>query len=155
MKHDWIQIVSTLAVVAGLMMVIAELRQSHDQAQAQLMLDDFISLHEHQYTLMGSDPAEAIVKARTSPEQLTDAEKMIVDAHLRVEYERLAAYEYIYGVTDLFDEDWETVVPVAIEEFYFYPYAREWISNHQQRGQDWNPRLEQIVNEYLALNPLD
>ncbi len=153
MKNDWIQIISTLAVLAGLTMVIAQLQQSHHQAQAQLILDDYLSMYEHQYSLMGDDPAAAIAKARVSPDQLTDREKIIVNAHLTVEYERMTAYEYIYGRTGLFDGEWESVVPFLVEEYYYYPYAKEWIIRYQQRRQDWSPEVDRAFREYLQANP--
>ena len=80
MKRDWLQIFSNVAIVVGLFILIYELNQSHKQARALLVNDDYVSVREHLHTLMGENPAAAIAKARLNHESLTEEEKVVLDA---------------------------------------------------------------------------
>ena len=107
MKRDWIQITSSVAIVIGLVVVIYELNQNFLNARAQLTHDDYVNIHAHLYTLMGENPALAIAKARKSPHELTEEDRIVVDAHLFSQYLFFESYEYISQTTGVFDDDLE------------------------------------------------
>ena len=149
MERDWLKIISNLAVIVGLGIVIYELDQTQTHVRSQLLMDDFVSRQTLENTIMGDDAAAAIAKARSEPEQLTDEEKIIVEAHLTSVFIRLESYEYIENV-GVYDETWELAIPIEVKDIFDYPYARSWWARYRQREMYWNRRLTQLMDESLG-----
>ena len=149
MKRDWIQIISSIAIVVGLVIVVFELNQNSIHQRAQLTHDDYVNLHTHMYTLMGENPAAVIAKARTSPQELSEEERIVVDAHLFSQYLFLESYEYIEQM-GVFADDWKDVVPVVIKKYFDYPYARSWWQRESTAGRKWTSELQELFNEALV-----
>ena len=68
-NRDWLQLASNLAIIIGLIVVVFEMKQSHEIARTQLINDDYLSLREHLHTIMGENAADAIAKAKTAPDE--------------------------------------------------------------------------------------
>jgi len=82
MKRDWLQLISNAAIIVGLVVVIFELKQSRDIARTHLIKADYVAIQSRLYALMGENAADVVAKAKTAPSELTDGEKIVVDAHL-------------------------------------------------------------------------
>jgi hypothetical protein len=78
---DIVQIVTGLAVVAGLVVVILELRQAHEIARAE-QTNEFRSKYDKLATAeMGEILPAALANACRSPQDLTDAEFVALNAY--------------------------------------------------------------------------
>jgi len=71
---DYVQIATGLAVVAGLILVVYELRLSREIAQAQLMDNTYLSILDDARQRLGENFSDIEAKACLTPELLTDGE---------------------------------------------------------------------------------
>jgi len=71
----WAQILSSALIVAGLVLVIIELQQSKQLAQAQLASDSMTLWHDAAIALSGEEPAKVLARVceSTGPISLEDA----------------------------------------------------------------------------------
>ena len=96
-RGDLINAVSAIAIVVGLMLVLVELRQSRDIAEAQLFVDLNAAMLADDLAILGEDAAEAMSKECHQPSELTtvDWEVLIAKkrALLRRAVDRLAVQE--------------------------------------------------------------
>ena len=82
----WVQIVTGVAVVVGLVLVIVELRQVQTLSRAQLSSDAMIQRTNIQMALAGENAAAALAKACIDPESLRPDEMRTLDAYLYARY---------------------------------------------------------------------
>ena len=149
MKNSWVPMATNAAVVIGLILVIYELNQSHTQARAQMNMDGYASIINHEIALMGESPAAVISKARLSPEGLTDEEKIIVNAHLTARFEELSSLSYLAQI-GVFNESWKDNVPFLANTEFDYAYARQWLSGYKQVGRVWDAEIFQLLEESFS-----
>ncbi|MGK0223148.1 MAG: hypothetical protein ACI9ON_002391 [Limisphaerales bacterium] len=154
MKHasasslvDWIQIVTGVAIIGGLVLVIVELQQSKALTRAQLgSAAVFDSIADHR-ALMGENPAVTLLTACLHPDQLTDHDRLILRSYFTLH--TLKAYR-AKGLEDIggFGADWESGA--------FYQYE---IVSSTEPGQRWlRGMLRTIPDEQLrrvATNALE
>ena len=74
-RGDLINIVSALAIVAGLILVLVELRQSRDIAEAQLEAGVNDTILNFNLALFGENAAAVQAKACHRPDELTPADR--------------------------------------------------------------------------------
>jgi hypothetical protein len=72
----WVQIVTGVAVVVGLVLVIVELRQVQTLSRAQLTSDAMIQRGNVQLAMAGENPDVALAKACIEPESLRPDEML-------------------------------------------------------------------------------
>ncbi len=87
---------------------------------------------------------------RVADEDYPDAEKIVVDAHLRALYSQLAAYEYVNDTT-AFYEDWEDVIPVVFKRDFNFPYARDWWLRERALEKYWTTDLDRMLDDYFGV----
>ncbi len=150
MKYDWPRILSNLAIILGLVLVWYELNQNQELSRAQAQMDDSAALQAFEHTLMGDNPAAAIVKARADPTQLSAEEKIIVDSYVTSIFVRLESYEYVSVFVD-----WESAVTYDLRKSLNFEYARNWWEREKEYGADWRPRITEMVDDFYSQNPLN
>ena len=77
---DWIQVVATLAIVVSIILVLIELRQSREIAEAQLISDQYAIEAGLLHATLGETPAHALAKACEHPGDLTREDTEVLDA---------------------------------------------------------------------------
>ena len=131
--------------------MVFELQQNRQHVRAELFHSDFTDILAHQYVLMGDDAAEAIALASTRPEELTDAQKLVVDAHLRSLFVRIDSYGYIASRTGVYDDEgWQVSVPRIVNTYFNYEYAREWWAIERERPRPWAKELIDLFDKELG-----
>ena len=78
MKRDWLQIVTNLAIVVGLVALLYELNQNHLHNRTQLVATSFEFWNTRLISQMGDNPSPTISKYLNNPDDLTDEEMPIV-----------------------------------------------------------------------------
>lgn len=123
---NWIQIITGLGVIAGLVLVAMELQQSRDLVEAQLEAEGFLSYQESRLSIMGENFAATYAKACFDPTNLTDAElvqmEAFIDANVML-VARARAYSEIGGSSD---RSWEQGARRV---------TREWLSTKVGRAE--------------------
>lgn len=79
---SWVQVLTGIAVVVGVVLVIVELRQVQTLARAQLTSDTMIQRMNIELAAAGENPAVALSKACLDPESLRPDEMRALDAYL-------------------------------------------------------------------------
>jgi len=129
---DIIQIVTAIAVLAGLGLVYVELRQSKDIARAQLFSDGWLESIQHDMVIMGENSASVIQRACLEPEEMSLQELTILNKYfgsLMSQPLRL----YSLGQTGVIDaEVWKVSTPY--EEIMSTRYGLVW---WEQVAADW------------------
>ena len=155
MKRDWLQIISNAAIIVGLAVVIYELNQNRQHARAQMLQGDYAEILAHQHSLMGENPAEAIALAMSRPEELSDQQKLVVDAHLRIVFIRLDATKFVADATGVIDnEDAMEGVPRALKTYFHYEYARDWWGRERKMPRPWAKELVDLFDKELGFAEL-
>ena len=122
-KH-WLQVISNVAILIGVILVVWELRQTQAISRAQLASDGIIAQMELSHTLMGENPGLVLSKACLEPDNLTSEEKTILAATFRSRLllgARSRSTERIgnFGIDD------EQAIRTAFVSVFNYQYFRD------------------------------
>ncbi len=77
--NSWVQTITGIAIVFGLVLVILELQQNRDAVRSQLSSDGFQIYTDFGTAVLGENAAEVIAKACESPTELTAPDLVILD----------------------------------------------------------------------------
>ena len=129
----WVQIVTGIAVLAGLGLVAWELRQSREIALAQLSSDFFLMNSGHNSALMGESPADVIEKACDSPEELTKSDYRILRSRFGEVLDRVRRTRAIAESSDLMaDDDWRIYATANFQLIFNTHAGRAWWGANDQ-----------------------
>lgn len=78
MKRDWLQIVTNVGVVLGLLLLIYELNQSRDLTRAQVVDSVYDAVVTRNLALVGEHPEDAIAKSVFRPDELTESDAIVL-----------------------------------------------------------------------------
>ena len=145
-KLYWIQLVTTFAVLIGLGLVVWELRQSHELVKAQLISDDFLAQIDDQRTIMGENPAEAIMKGCITPRELTPTEWRINQAYLNLFTIRNERNFYLSELSSL-GRDNQTSTKLILRRLLGLPLFRSW---YEENKANVPPRIGDVAEEIIA-----
>ena len=76
---NWIQVITAVAVLAGLTLVVFELRQAKELTQVQITAEGFTRGVNLELSKMAEDPRSALIKAEFRPEELTEEDAVTLD----------------------------------------------------------------------------
>ena len=79
--NNWIQSISGLAILTGLLFVVLELEQNREAMGAHLSNDGYQMLTQTQASLLGENPVQVLAKACDEPESLTTADFILLDRY--------------------------------------------------------------------------
>ena len=79
---DWVQVVTSLSVLIGLMLVIYEIRQTHRLSQVQMVAENMAAFTQQQLSIAGENPATVMKKA-CHDEPLNQEELVVFDVIAR------------------------------------------------------------------------
>ena len=77
--NSWIQTITGIAVLIGIVLVVLELQQNQEAAQSQLTSDGFGMLNQSHISMLGESAAEVLAKSCDAPETLTTADLIVLD----------------------------------------------------------------------------
>ncbi len=145
MKRDWLQIITNIGVVFGLLLLLYELNQSRDLTRAQVVDSMYETVVIRSLSLIGETPEAAIAKSVFQPDELTESEAVVLSqfytsllvSWLRNKDERGAGF---------FEQAYAEVV--ASEAYYLNtePGRRWWAVTRPYT----DPAIAGVVDEALA-----
>jgi hypothetical protein len=77
---DWLQIIASVGVVFGLILVAYELQQTESLSRASTVQSGYSLLSENERVVIGENPAATIAKACLRPGELTEDDFFVLDA---------------------------------------------------------------------------
>jgi hypothetical protein len=143
---DWIQILTGVAVLVGLILVIWELQQTRELARAELASDGWGEMMASSRSEMGETFAATRAKACFAPTQLTDSEILEMRAFnyiLRAEVARMRGYAHIGE----YDIGWRELAKNNIGVILGNKVGR--VSYERAKGNSW-PWYEEIAEEMIS-----
>ena len=132
---EWITIGTNLAVLAGLILLVTEIRQNNNLAKLQALQERRNSAQQAEMQFFGPEISEIWVKSITEPENMTLPEMRAMDAYL-VNQLFQAGHIWSLGQAGLMSEDeareW---ILEEVEMYFSNTYGQTW---WQMWGSDWS-----------------
>ena len=146
--NNWLQVLTNVAIVAGLVIVVYELNQTRQLAHAQIQVDQSMRGTSRSVAVMGEDPREALAKAAFRPEDLVEEDAVTLDA-----YYNLIVFNWMFlmRVDQIanFDTPWQGVVEGDFNRHFTTGPARRWLIRWLDQGA-WGPNVPEHT-EYKAI----
>ena len=131
----WITIGTNLAVLAGLILLVLEIRQNDNLAKLQALQERRSSAQQAEMQFFGPEISEIWVKSITEPQNMTLPEMRAMDAYLVTQLFQ-AGHIWSLGQAGLMSEDEAREWILDDVEFYFSnTYGQAW---WQVWGSDWS-----------------
>jgi hypothetical protein len=131
MKHfeykGWLQLSANVAILAGVVLVIFQLRQNADLLELQILKQDADSYIAGEMMMIGENYADTWQKMIEEPENLNLAELRAIESHLWAH--DIARWRNLYELHSrgLLDEDaWKRGIREDLEYELAHPYGRAW-----------------------------
>ena len=147
---NWVQIVTGVALLAGIGLVILEMQHSQRLAQAQLEAGYFDQAIDQNRAELGDNPASVLEKSCISPQELTMEERTIALAALDHRYLMGWRQSHLQETIGL-NLSGEVVIREALEIILGHPIGRYDFEIHQ--GTRWKGQWLEIGNELLESAP--
>jgi len=124
--QSWLQLVSNLAIIAGLGIVIYELNQTKQIAHAQIIQNDFASHVSRYIATMGEDPRETLARAAFHPDELSEEDAVVLDAFYNIIATNWTNVQRTSELIDL-DRPWKFVVQSTTRKYFTTEPGRRWL----------------------------
>ncbi len=147
--NAWLQVGASLGLIAGLLLLAVEIRQTRDLTGLQMRLERDDAFQQTELAMLGEEPAVAWAKSVRDPSSLSDAEAKVVDSYLvnlLFLYTRFARMEEA-GLVDL--SQLELSIRSSAWLYFGNPFARRWWRNDRKMG-GWDPDIVRILDEEIA-----
>ena len=141
----WLQLVSNVGVIIGLVLVAVQIKQNSDLASLELVASAMTQETDHINILLGENPTAVFVRARSNPDELTPAEKEILANE--VEWwlsmmRRNAALEQ----GGIWDDEWRSsLLPLTAMRLASDPVSKAYLLE-QPTVSDWMKDLHDRVS---------
>jgi len=119
---DWVQVIATLAIVISIGLVLLELRQGREIAEAQLISDQYALQAGLLQATLGENAADVLAKACSHPGDLTREETEVLDAWYQSKLAEIARRRQIAKLTGFYDQD--ATVTADLFAILGTPYGR-------------------------------
>jgi len=123
--NDWLQLLASLGVIAGLALVAIELRQNQELTRAQLNSDGMTSTEELMRSRQQEPLARAIAKSRDSPLELTRTERVMLHGHYMENFE-LIIRERILIRRGIYEDNLGTPIRIFTRSVLTTEYGQAW-----------------------------
>ena len=124
-----LQLVATVGVLAGVGVVVYELQQTRTLVQAEISQARMIEFNNDQAALYGENGAEALAKACLTPDELTDAEKLVVDTVFWNFMRRAYSAKRLFDISGL-NPNWKLILRLQLEMVLSYPMGEKWLDQY-------------------------
>ena len=143
MKRDWLQLISNIGVIIGLIVLIYEVNQSNSYAEADNASVSAGLAVNREISVVGENAAAILAKAIDDPDSLNTQELVVIDAYHRQLLMELMnqAYQAELGI---FSDDWEEGWGNYIRLHLDYPFGRKWWSLQRHRMLGDSPAEAQV-----------
>lgn len=132
----WVQIVTTVSVVAGLILVAWELQQSRTLAEAALVQTRLIEIAQDSTALYGERSADSLALACTNPDEMTHADRLVVHANFMNSMRRIYSAKRLLHDAGI-DFDWRYIMQGQIRLIAQFESGRIWLQNRLGNTQWW------------------
>ena len=129
-KRSWIEIGSVLALVGGLALVAAQIKQSTDITRIQLDTSVRQNWRNVDSTRQGEEFAKVLAKSIEQPHELTLAEFIELDAYYLGVTDQFSTFASHYRAGYREEVALEDTIEVNAEIYFGNPFAKAWATRH-------------------------
>lgn len=133
--ESWLQISSTLAVLVGVVLVVAQLRQNAELIELQILKEESESYIQNFAEILPENFTQTWIKAIDDPQTLSRDEVFAVDIYL---YARtVARWRAMYVLAErglVEDSEWQRLVAEDAPSALGYPFGRAWWEEIKEWG---------------------
>ena len=139
----WIQILSAMGVLVGVILVVLQLQQNQELLRVQIATDLRISHHADLNVVRGETYSETLAKLSGGSHALTDAELHQFDAHVSLVYSELTHRRMLVD-EGIFRGDWKTWLFIESCLLFDNPTGQAWLAwaSIESEGED------EIIEEF-------
>ena len=119
----WLQIVSNIGILGGLILVGFQLQQNSEILKTQVMSDESRRVTEQESILIGEEGARVWAKSMERPNDLDLQEQRIMEAFFWSVVENWEHTQKL-STQGLVDVDWKTRISDEAPYYFGYPYGR-------------------------------
>ncbi len=147
--NEWLQIVASLGVLVGLLIVAYEVRQTTYVAKAEHTRAAYSMWIDLSGIELEADLDRAIITAIENPEQLTSRDKFKISSWLTAV---VSVYDYSALASDLSDYSPLAVIQEEDAQLYFASeYARLWFESNKR----WiTPPTAEVISRVIEKTPV-
>jgi hypothetical protein len=142
--NTWLSLGANLGVLAGLLLVAAQIRQNTEITKAQVANDWFVADMQLELSMMGENPAPAWTKAVYRPEDLYEADAAVLDRYFNYGLVQIQRLERMHQL-GLADDQWRDRIGY-LGWHLGNEVGRRWWS-HFKSG--FSPEFSAMVDEIL------
>ena len=150
----WLQVGANVGLLAGLILVALQLNQADFLTRNQLLSDQLSDRMNTMGSMLGENPAETIAKAVMQPEELTDAELIIMDSWMSREMISARRVKELADSGIYPEEVWNqhrTVIDYALAS----RFGRTWWDLARDQYLQSDPDFVEVVDSVLESLPPD
>jgi len=150
---DWLQIIASVAVVAGLALVVQQLRQTERHTGADLIGSAYFALVDREMAILGEEPASALVRACMDPDSVTDEDQRVLAGIYNQRIYSISAMIEVEVAGGFSSDRWKVFAPSELLPVFETEHGRWYWS--VAKASLW-PELRRFGDELLAdLGPVD
>ena len=144
--NAWAQILTSIAVIAGLALVVWEL-----QITRQISIDTYALINtsddsSDNSAMYGERAAEVVAKACFEPSSLSNAELFILDRYF--ENRVLRVYQVLWQSKFSDDQEWKQIATTWLETILTYPQGEVFL--RESTDVEFNDDIAKLVQELIA-----
>ena len=143
---NWIQLITAVAVLAGLTLVVFELRQAKELTQAQIVAEAFTRGVNLQLSKMAEDPRSALFKAEFRPDELTAEDAVTLDSYYAAETMMMLEMRLSDQIAGM-DRRWRRNIAGMAEVVFGSKPARRWFE--VQKEDQLPPEIAEIIRNAI------
>jgi hypothetical protein len=124
---QWLQVSANLAILAGVVLVVLQMRQNADLLELQILKQDADSYIAAELALIGENYTETWQKMLEEPENLTLAEKRALESILWAHMIKRWVNTYKLAQQGLIEDiEWKHAVDSDVGYELAHPYGKAW-----------------------------
>lgn len=143
---EYVQIVTGIAVLIGLMLVVYELRQSRQIARAEISASTWSEINELGMRLLGETPQLTLRKACLAPSELTEDDWFLASQFWSIQISRTDRLQLLAD-SGGYDFDVEQATRNNVRYVFGTPAGRLWLEKLLEGRFGFSPNTVAIVRE--------
>ena len=129
---EWLQILSNIAILVGIIFVYWEIQQNQTLTRIQLVSDGMMMRADRANSLVGENPTLVLEKACLSPDELTTSDKMILAQIFQSRISEAARNRRLYLASDI-GIQYENDFQMAFVSMFNYEFGRDYYERTKER----------------------
>jgi len=150
--NDWLQLLTSVGVLVGLLLVVLEIRQNNELARAETSAGTFAMWESLSQSEFQSDINDLFVKSIEHPSELTTSEIMDLNSWLVnvVSIYQRNARMHAMGLAG----DPEVGLRGAANYYFTGPFARAWLEENKDWIIDTTPIVYEAIRDEIDAQPV-